>query len=130
MARPEVSGRRPRTAAVTLRRSKPPQQSKPIKASETATEVTAATKTEAVATSASPSSNETITSPQIRGPPTAVFSIRSFCIAHGISEAFYFKLREQGKGPRELRLGSRVFVSFESAQRWRIEREIATAAAE
>src|SRR5262245_56328713 len=60
--------------------------------------------------------------------PTAVFSIKSFCIAHGISEAFYFKLREQGHGPREMRLGSRVFITHESAARWRIEREAATAA--
>jgi hypothetical protein len=68
--------------------------------------------------------------PPIRGPPTAVFSIASFCAAHGISEAFYFKLREQGQGPREMRVGRRVLISFESAARWRIEREAATTAAE
>jgi hypothetical protein len=63
-------------------------------------------------------------------PPTAMFSIKSFCVAHGISEAFYFELRKQNRGPRELRLGSRVFVTFESAARWRIEREAATVGAE
>jgi len=146
MARPEVSGRKARTTAKTFRRSKPPQRSKPkIKAPETVTtaaiapaETTStetateakAPKTEAVATSATPSTNETVTSPRIRGPPTAVFSIASFCIAHGISEAFYFKLREQGRGPREMRVGSRVFITHESAARWRIEREAATVAAE
>ena len=66
----------------------------------------------------------------IRGPPTALFSIKSFCIAHDISEGFYFKLREQGRGPREMRLGARVFITFESAARWRAEREAATVAAE
>jgi|SRR6516225_4701867 hypothetical protein len=70
--------------------------------------------------------------PPIRGPPTptAVFSIASFCRAHGISEAFYFKLRQEGRGPREMRLGTRVFITHESAARWRIEREAATVAAE
>jgi len=146
MARPEISGRKPRTTAVTLRRSRPPRQSKPeIKASETTTtaETTTAETTstetvteakapevEAVATRTTPRINETVTSPRIRGPPTAVFSIASFCLAHGISEAFYFKLREQGQGPREMRLGSRVFITHESAERWRLEREIATTAAE
>jgi hypothetical protein len=38
-------------------------------------------------------------------------------------------LRELGQGPREMRLGARVFITFESAERWRIEREAATAAA-
>jgi len=62
--------------------------------------------------------------------PTAMFSIRGFCIAHGISESMYFKLRDLGQGPREMRLGARVFVTHESASRWRMERESATAAAE
>jgi len=139
MARPEVSGRKARTRAVTLRQSRPPQQLK-IKASETTTPaatataetttIETATETEAVVTSTTPPTNETATSPRIRGPPTAVFSIKSFCGAHGISEAFYFKLREQGQGPREMRLGTRVFITHESAARWRIEREAATIAAE
>src|SRR5262245_17846066 len=67
--------------------------------------------------------------PQPRADPTALFSIKSFCLAHGISEGFYFQLREQGKGPQELRLGTRVFITHESAARWRAEREAATAAA-
>jgi hypothetical protein len=68
--------------------------------------------------------------PPIRGPPTAVFSIKSFCAAHGISEGFYFGLRKKGQAPREMRLGARVFITHESAARWRIEREAATVAAE
>ena len=67
--------------------------------------------------------------PPIRGPPTALFSIASFCVAHGISEAFYFKLKNQGLGPDEMRLGSRVFITHEAAARWRTVREAATAAA-
>jgi hypothetical protein len=68
--------------------------------------------------------------PPIRGPPTAVFDIKSFCAAHGISEGFYFKLRQEGQGPREMRLGARVFITHESAARWRLEREAASTAAE
>ena len=144
MARPEVSGRKPQTSAVTLRRSKPPQQSKPkIKASETTTTAetaeTTSTETateakapevEAVETYATPPINETVANPRIRGPPTAVYDIKTFCLAHGISEAFYFKLRSEGRGPREMRVGRRVLITLEAAARWRIEREAATTAAE
>ena len=66
---------------------------------------------------------------EIRAPPTAVYSVTSFCVAHGISEAFYFKLKKQGLGPDEMRLGSRIFITHESAARWRTVREAATAAA-
>jgi len=38
-------------------------------------------------------------------------------------------MREAGIGPREMRVGSRVFVTFESAAIWRAEREAATSAA-
>jgi hypothetical protein len=63
-------------------------------------------------------------------PPTAIFSIKSFCAAHGISEAFFFELRKKRIGPAETRIGGRVFITHESAARWRSEREAATAAAE
>jgi hypothetical protein len=66
---------------------------------------------------------------EVRAAPTAVFSRPSFCVAHGISEALYHKLKNEGLGPDEMRLGSRVFITFESAARWRAEREAATAAA-
>ena len=148
MARPEVSGRKPRTTAVTLRRSKPSPQAKPkIKASETTmtaeamTAETASTETaaevetpetEPVATYATPPINETVTRPRIRGPPVApaCFTIKTFCLAHHLSEAMYFKERAEGRGPREMRVGRRVLISFERAERWRIEREAATKAAE
>ena len=63
---------------------------------------------------------------EVRVPPTAVFSRASFCAAHGISEAFYFKLRDQGLGPDEMRLGARVFITHEAAERWRRAREKAS----
>jgi predicted DNA-binding transcriptional regulator AlpA len=64
-----------------------------------------------------------------KAPPTALFNITSFCLAHGISESFFYELRKQGLGPRELKLGSRVFITHESASEWRAQREAATAPA-
>ena len=61
-------------------------------------------------------------------PPRLALSILEFCDAHGISEGFYYKLKKQRKGPREMRLGKRTLVTFESAAEWRRERELASAA--
>jgi hypothetical protein len=58
---------------------------------------------------------------------TAAYPIPKFCNAHGISEAFYYKLREDGLGPDEIRLGNKVLISQEAAARWRAERERASA---
>jgi hypothetical protein len=82
-------------------------------------------------TRSEPAGKECTSTPPIRGPPVppAVYTIASFCAAHHISEAFYFKLKSQDLGPREMRLGTRVFVTFEAAAAWRAEREAATAAA-
>ena len=65
---------------------------------------------------------------EVRAAPTAVYSRPSFCEAHGISESFYHQLQNEGLGPDEMRLGSRVFITHEAAARWRAEREAATAA--
>ena len=64
------------------------------------------------------------------GPPSPrlALSILEFCDAHGISEGFYYKLKKQGQGPREMRLGTRTLITFESAADWRRERERASAA--
>ena len=46
--------------------------------------------------------------------------------AHGISEGFFYKLKKQGEGPREMKLGARTLITLESAAEWRRERENAT----
>jgi hypothetical protein len=63
-----------------------------------------------------------------RGPPVAraVYSIAEFCEAHGISQAMYFKMKSQGLGPVEMRIGSRRLISFESANAWVRAREATT----
>lgn len=51
------------------------------------------------------------------------FSIGQFCEAHGFSKAHYFNMKRDGKGPREMRAGTRVLISREAAADWRRERE-------
>jgi hypothetical protein len=71
------------------------------------------------------------TPPPIRGPPTPrlAMNIPEFCEAFRISVDFYFKLKRQGQGPREMRIGKRTLISMEAANEWRAECEAASAAA-
>ena len=55
--------------------------------------------------------------------PRLALSIPEFCEAHGISEGFFYKLKKQGEGPREMKVGARTLITFESAAEWRRERE-------
>jgi hypothetical protein len=55
--------------------------------------------------------------------PRAAYSIPEFCTAHRICEAFYYKLRAAGLGPREMRAGRKVTISIEAAEDWRRARE-------
>jgi|GEM_PF-3560285 hypothetical protein len=57
----------------------------------------------------------------------AVYTIPTFCRAHDLSEAFYFKLKKQRLGPREMKVGGRVLISYEAAADWRRAREQAEA---
>ena len=58
-------------------------------------------------------------------PPTPrlALSIPEFCEAHRISEGLYYKLKKQGKGPREMKVGARTLITFESAAEWCRTRE-------
>src|SRR6516162_7052710 len=55
--------------------------------------------------------------------PRLALSIPEFCRAHGISEGFFYKLKKRGEGPREMKVGARTLISFESAAEWRRARE-------
>jgi hypothetical protein len=89
-----------------------------------------------------PTSTGPTPKPPIRGPPLATgdspkyrrkpksadpqalaMSIYAFCVRHDISEDMYFKMQREGWGPRVMRVGARVLISLESAERWRRERE-------
>jgi predicted DNA-binding transcriptional regulator AlpA len=62
-------------------------------------------------------------SPAVSPTPRLALSIPEFCKAHGISEAFFYKLKKQGEGPREMKVGARTLITFESAAEWRRARE-------
>jgi hypothetical protein len=62
--------------------------------------------------------------------PRGCFSIPEFCVAHRISDAMYFKLKQQGLGPTEMVVGGRRLISVEAAARWRKARETRGAATE
>ena len=47
--------------------------------------------------------------------PRLALSIPEFCEAHGISEGFFYKLKKQGEGPREMKVGTRTLITFDSA---------------
>jgi hypothetical protein len=66
----------------------------------------------------------------IRGPPVpaAWYSIKDFCAAHRISMAMYFKLKTDKRGPREIAVGSRRYITFEDAAAWRAAQKEAKAA--
>jgi hypothetical protein len=50
-------------------------------------------------------------------------TIEQFCSDEQLSVPFYFKLRRQGKGPREIRLGRAVRITRQARRDWRRERE-------
>lgn len=52
-------------------------------------------------------------------PPLAM-TIAEFCKAFRISEGFFYKLRREGRGPREMRMGRRTLISMDAADEWRI----------
>jgi predicted DNA-binding transcriptional regulator AlpA len=46
-------------------------------------------------------------------------SIDQFCQEHGISRAFFYKLKQAGKAPRITKLGARRLITNEDAAVWR-----------
>ena len=56
-------------------------------------------------------------------------SISDFCRAHGFSRSHYFNLKKEGRGPREMRVGTRVLISREAAADWRAKCEADAAGA-
>jgi hypothetical protein len=116
MARGEVTGKKPAQTADEAKRLPGPPVS-----DATAIEPTIKSEPDAPAKAkATP----------IRGPPVpaAWYSIKDFCAAHRISMAMYFKLKTEKRGPREIAVGSRRYITFEAAAAWRAAQKEATAA--
>lgn len=55
------------------------------------------------------------------------YSIREFCQRYRLSTSFFFKMKNEGFGPRVMKIGGRVLISKEAAADWRREREAASA---
>jgi hypothetical protein len=53
----------------------------------------------------------------------ATASVTEFCVAHGISKPMLYKLWKDGVGPKFMTIGSRRYISTESAAEWRRETE-------
>ncbi|MET4086452.1 hypothetical protein [Bradyrhizobium sp. MOS001] len=70
--------------------------------------------------------SEPVVDEPIPPPQRLALSILEFCDAHGISEGFYYKLKKQRQGPREMKLGARTLITLESAAEWRRARENTT----
>lgn len=58
-------------------------------------------------------------------------SIETFCRRHGFSRAMYYIMRDKGRAPREIKVGTRVLISREAAAEWRrrMERDASKSAA-
>jgi hypothetical protein len=114
MARGEVTGKKQtQTADQTKRLPGPPS------AGVTAIEPT---------TKSEPEAPTKANATPIRGPlPAAWFTRKEFCQAHRLSEAMFFKLKAQGRAPREVAVGTRRFITFEDAAAWRSARQQETA---
>src|SRR5262249_28372490 len=106
MARGEITGKKPAQTPDEAKRLPGP----PI-ADATAIEPT---------TKSEPDSHTKGKATPIRGPPVppAWYSVREFCLAHRLSISMYFKLKAQGRGPRETAVGSRRYITFEDAAKW------------
>jgi hypothetical protein len=50
-------------------------------------------------------------------------TIRGFCEHEKISRSFYFRLRNEGRGPREMRMGRWIRITPEARREWRAARE-------
>ena len=48
----------------------------------------------------------------------ALQSIPQFCEENGISRAFFYKLKDQGKAPKIIKLGSRSMITPEARLEW------------
>ena len=54
-----------------------------------------------------------------------VYTVNEFCDAHRISRATFYELLREGRGPRLMRIDSRVRISREAAADWRRASEAA-----
>ena len=56
-----------------------------------------------------------------------MLSVAEFCHQHGISRGTFYKLVNERRGPKAIKIGRRTLISTEAAEEWRrrMEREAA-----
>jgi hypothetical protein len=54
-------------------------------------------------------------------PPADVdcYTIAEFCQRNRLGVSFYYKLRAEGRAPREIRIGRKTLIRREDADAWR-----------
>ena len=50
-------------------------------------------------------------------------SIATFCARNGIGLTLYHRLKNEGRGPREMRLGRTIRITLDAERDWQRERE-------
>ena len=48
-----------------------------------------------------------------------MFSVAEFCHQHGISRGTFYKLLNEGRGPKAVKICRRTLISSEAAEKWR-----------
>lgn len=51
------------------------------------------------------------------------YTVKQFCKDHNISRSMFYKLLQQGQGPRLMAVGRRRLISNEAAADWRQQME-------
>ncbi len=59
-------------------------------------------------------------------PRRGAYSIREFCAAYDLSVPMFYKMRNRGEAPDQMKVGSRTLISVAAADRWRRARERAS----
>lgn len=49
------------------------------------------------------------------------FSVSEFCEIHSVSRSLFYKLLNQGNGPRLSKVGNRTLITAEDAAAWRCQ---------
>ena len=63
---------------------------------------------------------------QTSQPRRGAFSVAEFCEAYGLSVPMFYKMRNRGEAPDQMKIGSRTLISVQAADRWRRARERAS----
>lgn len=59
-----------------------------------------------------------------KGLPPECYTIDEFCRTHRLGRSMYYKLRDEGRAPTEVKISdNKVLITKEAAARWRAARD-------